>query len=712
MKTLIDAVLIFSFQILMVIDLPALSTADDVNGKLLIGLRMQNGNYTVTSVAAVPGVEPVELDCGNTCYRILDGVGRVLGKGKLYIPTHIVHERAGDGGRIDGVVRPFTEPITVTLPRYSRASRIELLRDGCTILSYQLNRKAIRRITKTAAPRSNDEIRPDFRGYINELKRRRIKLTEPAVEPDIPNTRPTKKVKVTGKVTVKGVNNYNLVSALISFYPRGGTYAQVQQVYSTSSGSFSISLDEGKYLVQATCWYFDPAYGSRAVMLYPSPLLISDYDTDNGPIAFRWKLNRLLKGQVVTKAGKQIRGQIYVLERKFSGSTFHPLAVSLFFTDAVGNFAIRLPGKRFAMIVLPDADQPAGELLKIVKVKKTKKTTKLVCPDLESKTGSSLKKIWDSGPESKKLNLVFLAEAYTAGLEKFTDKNKNGYWDGDLLLDENGNGKLDSGEYYYDRNRDGKYSKPEKFKDKNGDGICNRYERAKFEADCAVNAAAFLNFYPINKCDGRINIYTYWTASKHGVQTFTKAAPWKNMNTAFGSYCSSTGGFQPGALNTDTKAFVAQLLPGAKETVPIVMVHDPFNAMRSNAGLGFGRVLQSAEDNRGGATLIHELGHSIGSLWDEYIYSGASGSPNFEPSAANVTTVTNLSQVKWKEFIKGSPPVPTPSFYEGYGLFEGAGSYTKGIYRPTFTSMMRSTSYPFFSVNSKRMRQVLEQFEK
>ena len=183
------------------------------------------------------------------------------------------------------------------------------------------------------------------------------------------------------------------------------------------------------------------------------------------------------------------------------------------------------------------------------------------------------------------------------------------------------------------------------------------------------------------------------------------------MSTAWSVYCGSTGGFQVGTTYVNLKAAVSNILPQARETVPIAMVHDPVNVLRANAALGFGRVVMSAEDNRAGAALIHELGHSIGNLADEYLYETTYGPPPTEPNRANHTINTDPATVKWAEFIKGNPPVPTPNFYDGYGFFEGGGSYDRGVYRPTENSMMRSTVYPFFEVNVRQLSIILSQFQ-
>ena len=686
---------------------------DSPDGKLILGLIADGGAYEVTSVRAVPGVVPPAQADGNTVFRFRSGEGGLLHEGRVEIPAFIVHERADEKGNFFGFAEPFSGPLTVELPYFKGAANLELLREGETILARELESAWVLTAPPAASPgRRPPSTPPDFRGYLGELQRRLAEPFSPGELSVAPSdVHPAGKVRVRGSVRVKGVRDYSLIQTEIRFYLRGSTSQQSKTIYSGSDGTFSTRLRRGTYLVTARCWYNDPALGGQSVQLYPFPQVVSNFvpGGGGGDLELKWKLNTLFRGRLVA-AGGSVQGEVYVLERKFTGSTFQPRYVALIATDEDGNFAVRLPRKFFAMVALPNPDQAVGEMLQVVKVRKSKKIVRLVCPSDRAVSGGDLKKIWNGGADQNTLNLIFLAEAYTAGLESFTDSNGNGRWDGDLLLDDDNDGNFDAGEYYHDRNRNGVYDQPESFVDANGDGICNRYERARFEADCAMNTAALLNFTPFDEYDDVVNVYTYWVASQHGTQAFTQYPQWADMNTAFDVYCAGTGGFQSGNISMDAKAYAGQLIPDANTLVPIVLVHDPLNVLRANAVFGFGRVLLSAEDHRAGAVLIHELGHSVGNLWDEYIYEGASGSPNSEPSAANATIETDPALVKWNEFFTGTPPVPTPPYYDGYGLFEGAGWYTEDVYRPTDYSMMRSTAYPFFAVNTKLMRQVLQSF--
>ena len=680
----------------------------DTTGRLVVTLEKAGSQYSILYSAAVPGSAPAVHPASEDSYRLLDSEDSLLASGMLYIPRNVYHDKSDDSGRLLGFRRKAEDPVTISIPYVESARFLELLdKSGQILLREELDPEIISAPHAAITVPASDSILGD---YLNSLAARDRPPTSsyPTGITAGPAT-----VAVTGSVSVAGVSNLGLLYTDIAFHNRSdGTF--VNRTIADSHGSFTIQLNRGSYLVKGTCWYYDPAFNGQAVPLYPSPLTIADYTTGAGTppnLKLEWKLNYLFIGKVKAACGQALEANVFVVEKKYTGSTFQTAIAANVNTRADGSFAVRMPAKSFAFAVVPRCQDLAGEILTVKRVKKKTKIQNFVCPDAGKTAGSALKQIHGTVNTKGKLNLIFLAEAYTGKNEKFTDGNGNGIWDGDLLLDDNGNGKLDKGEYYFDRNNNGVYDKPEKFKDKNGDGICNRYERAQFECDCAVGAAALLNYLPFSKQAKRINIFSYWVSSKHGTQSFTGLAKPMVMNTAFRSYCGGKGGMQMGGVSSIlVHAAAGYALPDY--TVPIVMVHDPYNAMRSNAMFGYGRVLQSAQDFRGGAVLTHELGHSIGNLADEYVYTAGKTYTGAEPASANVTIETNPAKVKWGTLIKGNPPVPTPFGYDGYGIFEGGAYGSFGLYRPTATSLMRNTNYPFFKVNEAHLKKILKTFKK
>jgi hypothetical protein len=127
---------------------------------------------------------------------------------------------------------------------------------------------------------------------------------------------------------------------------------------------------------------------------------------------------------------------------------------------------------------------------------------------------------------------------------------------------------------------------------------------------------------------------------------------------------------------------------------------------------------------------IHELGHAVFGLADEYEYWAGCGIdadrdnyPGGEPSEPNVTIDSNRATIKWGDLILASTPMPTTSNANcsqcdpqpnplpagTVGAFEGARYYHCGIYRPEFHCMMRNLN-TFCAVCRRRIRQTLSPY--
>jgi hypothetical protein len=129
---------------------------------------------------------------------------------------------------------------------------------------------------------------------------------------------------------------------------------------------------------------------------------------------------------------------------------------------------------------------------------------------------------------------------------------------------------------------------------------------------------------------------------------------------------------------------------------------------------------------------VHEMGHSIFGLADEYEYLAGYGSgetghdhhPTYEPLEPNVTTETNPALLKWADLVSPGVPLPTtenldcsicdpqPNPFPGervVGLFEGAHYYHCDAFRPTYHCMMRNLR-PFCPVCSRTILEIIEPF--
>ncbi|MCF8435491.1 MAG: IgA Peptidase M64 [Ignavibacteriales bacterium] len=111
---------------------------------------------------------------------------------------------------------------------------------------------------------------------------------------------------------------------------------------------------------------------------------------------------------------------------------------------------------------------------------------------------------------------------------------------------------------------------------------------------------------------------------------------------------------------------------------------------------------------------IHELGHGIAGLADEYFGDEVAFPELYpegiEPWEINITRLIDFKN-KWEKYIDPATPIPTPvseDTKEINGVFEGGGYAVKGIYRSTFNSVMRSLSSASYNpVSSEAIKQII-----
>ncbi|MFJ3922043.1 M64 family metallopeptidase [Streptomyces sp. NPDC090022] len=105
----------------------------------------------------------------------------------------------------------------------------------------------------------------------------------------------------------------------------------------------------------------------------------------------------------------------------------------------------------------------------------------------------------------------------------------------------------------------------------------------------------------------------------------------------------------------------------------------------------------SAGNAKSGQVALHETGHSLGKLADEYFYPDYPGYERYEgpePADGNVSTLgadaMAAQGAKWHRWLGETSPDGGP-----VGTYEGGGYYVQGLNRPTDNSLMRSLGRPF-----------------
>ncbi|MBP7102909.1 MAG: peptidase M64 [Bacteroidales bacterium] len=99
---------------------------------------------------------------------------------------------------------------------------------------------------------------------------------------------------------------------------------------------------------------------------------------------------------------------------------------------------------------------------------------------------------------------------------------------------------------------------------------------------------------------------------------------------------------------------------------------------------------------------VHELGHAIGGLADEYYTSEVTVQDFYpigsEPHEPNITSLVNFES-KWMSMLDDDTPIPTPvsdANKNKLGVYEGAGYCSKGLYRPFISCTMKDIVYNRF----------------
>ncbi|MEV4924430.1 M64 family metallopeptidase [Streptomyces roseoverticillatus] len=111
--------------------------------------------------------------------------------------------------------------------------------------------------------------------------------------------------------------------------------------------------------------------------------------------------------------------------------------------------------------------------------------------------------------------------------------------------------------------------------------------------------------------------------------------------------------------------------------------------------VGYDGVATASSDHpKSDQVAVHETGHSLGKLADEYQYDEYGTYTGAEPRDVNISTLDAGQQAeqrqKWYRWLgRTSPDGGT------VGSYEGGGYYPKGLYRPTENSIMRTLGREF-----------------
>ncbi|MHC1706939.1 MAG: M64 family metallopeptidase [Bacteroidales bacterium] len=223
----------------------------------------------------------------------------------------------------------------------------------------------------------------------------------------------------------------------------------------------------------------------------------------------------------------------------------------------------------------------------------------------------------------------------------------------------------------------------------------------KFRGDARRFMNYILDCEPFKNYKEAIN---FWTVESHSEESGTDIpgiSVWKQtiLNSHFYTFYSDR------YLTTFDHKTMRHLASNAPYDHIIVLVNSD-----KYGGGGFYNFysITSTDDALSNFVMVHELGHDLAGLGDEY-YTGEVAMQNFypkdtEPWEPNLTTMVQFN-LKWKDLVKPSTPVPTPpgpKYDREVGVFEGGGYAEKGVYRPKMDCTMKSTVYNNFCPVCKR----------
>jgi hypothetical protein len=239
-----------------------------------------------------------------------------------------------------------------------------------------------------------------------------------------------------------------------------------------------------------------------------------------------------------------------------------------------------------------------------------------------------------------------------------------------------------------------------------------KWEMVKFRSDAQKFTNYLLECEPFSSVKDKINIWAVQAISEEAGSDIPGEGIWKNtvLNTNFYTFGSER------YLTTMDNKTVRHLASNAPYDEIVVLVNTD-----KYGGGGFYNTLSvvSSRNSLSNFVFIHEFGHELAGLGDEY-YASEVAMQDFypkevEPWEVNLTTLVDFPR-KWKNMVLPGTPVPTPADDSNKGktgVFEGGGYTAKGVYRPTFDCSMKSATYNnFCPVCKKALFEMVDYYTK
>ncbi len=236
-------------------------------------------------------------------------------------------------------------------------------------------------------------------------------------------------------------------------------------------------------------------------------------------------------------------------------------------------------------------------------------------------------------------------------------------------------------------------------------------ESEKFKKDCERFADFLLNYSPFDEYANKINIWSVNAWSQESGVDIPGDSVYKNtiLDASFYTFDSER------YLMVEDYHRLADVVAN----VPYDQIFALVNSSKYGGGAIYNFYNVTSVDNpRSELVFIHEFGHGLAGLADEYYTSDVSYKDYYdlsvEPWEKNITTLVDFKS-KWENLVPPDVPIPTPDdsvYYGKIGAFEGGGYMAKGVYRPTYTSIMKSLEAKRFNeVSKKAIIEVIKNYE-
>ncbi len=239
-----------------------------------------------------------------------------------------------------------------------------------------------------------------------------------------------------------------------------------------------------------------------------------------------------------------------------------------------------------------------------------------------------------------------------------------------------------------------------------GDGYTqnDNLKGGSFEKHSKDFLKIFFTTLPFKNYKNKFNIYRIRSVSiERGADPSVKDTVNTVFNSAYGCY-----GIKRLLVTRNTNQIIRHILNAPECDLLIVMVNSKKyggSGSRIKAVLN-GKVkiipiLSYSADNKSGIQIaLHEIGHSIANLADEYVDKAIADNYSIDDikSKPNVDTTDILRKIKWNIFLRMHPKASGI-----IGAFEGAYYHAKGVYRPQKHCKMRDIESPFCHICRKEL---------